>query len=132
MIQMQTKLVVADNTGAKEVAMIRRLGQRTRIAHVGDIIVVAVKSSTPDAAVKKGTVAKAVVVRTKAPIRRADGSYLRFDSNAVVILEGVNIRNFHERKSQKNPDGAIVEREASIHISNVMSAGRYDSKKSKA
>ena len=55
MIQMQTKLVVADNTGAKEVAMIRRLGQRTRIAHVGDIIVVAVKSSTPDAAVKKGT-----------------------------------------------------------------------------
>ena len=84
MIQMQTKLVVADNTGAKEVAMIRRLGQRTRIAHVGDIIVVAVKSSTPDAA----TVAKAVVVRTKAPIRRADGSYLRFDSNAVVILDG--------------------------------------------
>ena len=69
MIQMQTKLVVADNTGAKEVAMIRRLGQRTRIAHVGDIIVVAVKSSTPDAAVKKG-------------------SYLRFDSNAVVILDG--------------------------------------------
>ena len=85
MIQMQTKLVVADNTGAKEVAMIRRLGQRTRIAHVGDIIVVAVKSSTPDAA---GTVAKAVIVRTKAPIRRADGSYLRFDSNAVVILDG--------------------------------------------
>ena len=86
MIQMQTKLVVADNTGAKEVSMIRRLGQRTRIAHVGDVIVVAVKSSTPDAAVKKGTVAKAVVVRTKAPIRRS--SYLRFDSNAVVILDG--------------------------------------------
>ena len=86
MIQMQTKLVVADNTGAKEVSMIRRLGQRTRIAHVGDVIVVAVKSSTPDAAVKKGTVAKAVVVRTKAPIRRSDGSYLR--SNAVVILDG--------------------------------------------
>ena len=85
MIQMQTKLVVADNTGAKEVSMIRRLGQRTRIAHVGDV---AVKSSTPDAAVKKGTVAKAVVVRTKAPIRRSDGSYLRFDSNAVVILDG--------------------------------------------
>ena len=55
MIQMQTKLVVADNTGAKEVSMIRRLGQRTRIAHVGDVIVVAVKSSTPDAAVTKGT-----------------------------------------------------------------------------
>ena len=77
MIQMQTKLVVADNTGAKEVAMIRRLGQHSRTAKVGDIIVVAVKTSTPDAAVKKGTVAKAVIVRTKAPIRRADGSYLR-------------------------------------------------------
>ncbi len=88
MIQMQTKLIVADNTGAKEVAMIRRLGQLSRSAHVGDIIVVAVKSSTPDATIKKGTVAKAVIVRTKAPIRRPDGSYLRFDSNACVILDG--------------------------------------------
>ncbi len=88
MIQMQTRLVVADNTGAKEVAMIRRLGQHSRTAKVGDIIVVAVKTSTPDAAVKKGTVAKAVIVRTKAPIRRADGSYLRFDTNACVILDG--------------------------------------------
>ena len=88
MVQMQTRLVVADNTGAKEVAMIRRLGQRCKTAKVGDVIVVAVKSSTPDAAVKKGTVAKAVVVRTKAPIRRNDGSYLRFDTNACVILDG--------------------------------------------
>ncbi len=88
MIQMQTRLVVADNTGAKEVSMIRRLGQHSRTAHVGDVIVVAVKSSAPDAAVKKGTVAKAVIVRTKAPIRRADGSYLRFDTNACVILDG--------------------------------------------
>ena len=88
MIQMQTRLVVADNTGAKEVAMIRRLGQHSRTAKVGDIIVVAVKTSTPDAAVKKGTVAKAVIVRTKAPIRRNDGSYLRFDTNACVILDG--------------------------------------------
>lgn len=87
MIQMQTKLVVADNTGAKEVTMIRRLGQLSRNAKIGDTIVVAVKSSTPDASVKKGTVAKAVIVRTKAPIRRADGSYLRFDTNAVVILD---------------------------------------------
>lgn len=87
MIQMQTKLVVADNTGAKEVMMIRRLGQLSRWAQVGDTIVVAVKSSTPDASVKKGTVAKAVIVRTKAPIRRNDGSYLRFDTNAVVILD---------------------------------------------
>jgi len=88
MIYMQTRLVVADNTGAKEVMMIRRLGQPRKCAKIGDIIVVAVKSSTPDAEVKKGTVAKAVIVRTKAPIRRNDGSYLRFDSNAVVILDG--------------------------------------------
>jgi len=88
MIQMQTNLVVADNTGAKEVMMVRRLGQKKRIASVGDVIVVAVKSSIPEATVKKGTVAKAVIVRTKSPIRRVDGSYLRFDSNAVVILDG--------------------------------------------
>ncbi len=87
MIQMQTKLLVADNTGAKEVTMIRRLGQRSRTAAIGDVIVVAVKSSIPDATVKKGTVARAVIVRTKSPIRRSDGSYLRFDSNAVVILD---------------------------------------------
>ncbi|MGF1450116.1 MAG: 50S ribosomal protein L14 [Opitutales bacterium] len=88
MVQMQSRLNVADNTGAKEVMMIRRLGQAKDTASVGDIIVVTVKSSTPEAAVKKGTVAKAVVVRTKHPIRRSDGSYLRFDSNAVVILDG--------------------------------------------
>ena len=88
MLQMQTTLVVADNTGAKEVAMIRRMGQKSRTAHIGDVITVAVKTSSPDAAVKKGTVAKAVIVRTKAPIRRSDGSYLRFDTNAVVILDG--------------------------------------------
>ena len=87
MLQMQTRLDVADNTGAKQVMMIRRLGQPTRYAHVGDIIVVAVKDSTPDAQVKKGTVAQAVVVRTKHPIHRADGSYLRFDTNACVILD---------------------------------------------
>jgi large subunit ribosomal protein L14 len=84
---MQTRLDVADNTGAKKVMMIRRLGQITRFAHIGDIIVVAIKDSTPDAAVKKGTVAQAVIVRTKHPIRRADGSSVRFDSNACVILD---------------------------------------------
>jgi large subunit ribosomal protein L14 len=84
---MLSRLNVADNTGAKEVQMIRRLGQITDTAGVGDIIVCSVKDSTPDATVKKGSVVKAVIVRTKAPIRRADGSYLRFDSNAVVILD---------------------------------------------
>lgn len=87
MVQMLSRLDVADNTGAKEVQMIRRLGQLTDTAGIGDIIVCSVKDSTPDASVKKGTVVKAVVVRTKAPIRRNDGSYLRFDSNAVVILD---------------------------------------------
>ncbi len=88
MVQMLSRLDVADNTGAKEVQMIRRLGQLTDTAGVGDVIVCSVKDSTPDASVKKGTVVKAVIVRTKAPIRRNDGSYLRFDSNAVVILDG--------------------------------------------
>lgn len=86
MVQMQSVLDVADNTGARKAAMIRRLGQKKRTAGVGDIIVVAIKESTTDATVKKGEVAKAVIVRTRAPIRRADGSYLRFDSNAVVII----------------------------------------------
>jgi large subunit ribosomal protein L14 len=87
MIQLRSILEVAANTGARKVSMIRRLGQRTNTAGVGDIIVVNVKESSTDASVKKGEVAKAVVVRTNAPIRRADGSYLRFDSNAVVILD---------------------------------------------
>jgi large subunit ribosomal protein L14 len=88
MLQMQSRLDVADNTGAKQVMMIRRLGQISRFARIGDVIIVAVKDSTPDATVKKGTVAKAVIVRTKHPIRRADGSSLRFDTNACVILDG--------------------------------------------
>lgn len=86
MLQPESRLTVADNTGAKEVLMIRRIGQAKRTASVGDIIVASVKDSTPEASVKKGTVVKAVVVRTKYPIRRADGSYLRFDNNACVIV----------------------------------------------
>lgn len=86
MIQMQSRLDVADNTGAKKAMMIRRLGQLKRTASVGDEIVVNIRDSSPDASVKKGTVCRAVVVRTKAPIRRNDGSYLRFDNNAVVLI----------------------------------------------
>ncbi len=86
MIQMNSRVHIADNTGAKSAEMIRRLGQSKRTASVGDIIVCAVKESASDAAVKKGDVVRAVVVRTKAPIRRGDGSYLRFDSNAAVII----------------------------------------------
>ena len=87
MIQMRSILDVADNTGARKASMISRMGQNTAIAHVGDIITVNIKESSTDATVKKGEVAKAVVVRTKAALRRADGSYLRFDSNAIVIID---------------------------------------------
>lgn len=87
MIQQETRLKVADNSGAKEVLCIRVLGGTgKRYATVGDIIVVAVKNALPSGEVKKGAVSKAVVVRTKKEIRRADGSYIRFDDNACVLL----------------------------------------------
>ena len=87
MIQQETRLKVADNSGAKEVLCIRVLGgTHHRYATVGDQIVVAVKSAIPGGYVKKGSVTKAVVVRTKKEIRRADGSYIRFDDNACVLL----------------------------------------------
>jgi len=87
MIQQETRLNVADNSGAKEVLCINILGgSKKRYATVGDIIVVTVKSALPSGDVKKGTVSKAVVVRTKKEIRRADGSYIRFDDNACVLL----------------------------------------------
>jgi len=87
MIQQESRLTVADNTGAKEVLCIRVLGgSKKRYASVGDKIVVSVKSALPSGEAKKGTASKAVVVRTKKEIRRADGSYIRFDDNAVVLL----------------------------------------------
>ena len=90
MIQVQTRLKVADNSGAKEVQCIRVLGgTRRRYAHIGDVIVVTVKSATPHAAVKKSDVIRAVVVRTRKEVRRVDGSYLRFDDNACVIINDI-------------------------------------------
>lgn len=87
MIQTESRLKVADNSGAKEVLCIRVLGgTKKRYARIGDTIVVTVKDAAPAAAAKKGTVSKAVVVRTKKETRRADGSYIRFDDNAVVLL----------------------------------------------
>ena len=87
MIQTETRRNVADNSGAKEVLCIRVLGGTgRRYASVGDIIVVSVKNALPGSDVKKGTVSKAVVVRTNKEIRRADGSYIRFDDNACVLL----------------------------------------------
>lgn len=88
MIQQQTRLKVADNTGARELMCIRCLGGSYRkTSNIGDVIVASVKSATPGGVVKKGDVVKAVVVRTKNPIRRADGSYVRFDENAAVIIK---------------------------------------------
>ena len=88
MVQQQSILKVADNTGAKEIMVIRCLGGSYRkYARVGDVIVASVQTATPGGVVKKGDVVKAVVVRTKKPIRRADGSYVRFDENAAVILK---------------------------------------------
>ncbi|HEX7344197.1 MAG TPA: 50S ribosomal protein L14 [bacterium] len=88
MIQEYTRLNVADNTGAKRVMCFRVLGgTRRRYASLGDIIVASVKSAIPNSPVKKGEVVKAVVVRTRKEVRRPDGSYIRFDDNAVVILD---------------------------------------------
>ena len=87
MIQQQSRLKVADNTGAKEIMCIRCLGgSHRKFAEIGDIIIASVKSATPGGVVKKGEVVKAVIVRTKKGVRRADGSYLKFDENAAVII----------------------------------------------
>ncbi len=98
MIQMQTKLNVADNTGAKEVACIKVLGgSRRRTAGLGDIIVCSVKSVIAGSEVKKGSVVRGVIVRCRQPTRRADGSYVRFDQNALVLID-----------NDKNPRGTRI------------------------
>ncbi len=98
MIQEYTILNVADNSGAKKVMCFRVLGgTRRRYASVGDIIVCSVKDATPNGQVKKGEVARAVIVRTKHPVRRKDGSYIRFDDNAAVIID-----------AQKEPQGTRI------------------------
>jgi len=91
MVQHHTKLNVADNTGAKKVQCIKVLGgTRRRYGSVGDIIVVSIKSAVPGGSVKKGDLSKAVVVRTKKEVGRSDGSYVRFDDNAVVLIDEQN------------------------------------------
>ena len=87
MIQMESQIEVADNTGARVAKMIGVIGKRTRSARVGDVITAHIREAIPTASIKKGTVVKAVVVRTAYPIRRRDGSVLRFDGNAVVIID---------------------------------------------
>lgn len=88
MIQMQTRMTVADNTGAKEVMCVKVLGgTRRRYAGLGDIVVCSVKSVIPGSEIKKGQVVKGVVVRVKSPTRRTDGSYVKFDANALVLID---------------------------------------------
>ncbi|NLK12276.1 MAG: 50S ribosomal protein L14 [Candidatus Phytoplasma sp.] len=88
MIQQESRLVVADNSGAKEVLVIKVLGgTRRRYANIGDVVVVTVKKAIPAGTVKKGDVVKAVIVRSKTGARRADGSYIKFDENAAVIIK---------------------------------------------
>jgi len=87
MIQEETDLEVADNTGARRVRCFRIYGQRKRYAYVGDVIRVAVKEAQPTGLVKKGQTCRAIIVRTKHPVRRVDGSYVRFDTNAVVLVD---------------------------------------------
>jgi large subunit ribosomal protein L14 len=90
MIQQESRCSVADNSGARDVLCIRVLGgTRKRYASLGDMVVVSVKSATPGAEVKKGTVSRAIVVRTRKEVRRNDGSYIRFDDNAVVLLNNL-------------------------------------------
>lgn len=90
MIQMESKVQVADNTGARVAKMIGVLGKRTKSAGIGDVVTVHIREATPTANVKKGEVVQGVVVRTAAPIRRSDGSVLRFDRNAIVIIDKDN------------------------------------------
>ena len=90
MIQMQTSLDVADNSGAKRIVAITVLGQRKKYAKIGDIVTATVKEAIPNGTVKKGEVVKAVIVRTGTKLRRADGSYLRFDKSAAVIIDDQN------------------------------------------
>ena len=194
MIQNESRMRVADNTGAKEVLVIRCLGGSVRkFANIGDVVVCAVKQATPGGSVKKGDVVKAVIVRTRRGVRRENGTYIKFDDNACVIIkddktpkgtrifgpvarelrdkdfmkivslapevnikkgdkvkvitgaykgtigevkavfpkedrvivEGVNMVKKHLKPTQANPEGGIVEKEAKIHVSNVM---LYDEK----
>ena len=98
MIQQESRLQVADNTGARELMCIKVLGgSRRRFAHVGDVIVCSVKSVLPGSEIKKKSIVHAVIVRCKQPTRRADGSYIRFDSNAAVIID-----------KDKNPRGTRI------------------------
>ncbi len=98
MIQQETRMKVADNTGAKELLCIRVIGgSKRRYANVGDVVIASVKKATPGGVVKKGDVVKAVIVRSQKGVRRADGSYIKFDENAAVLI-----------RDDKNPRGTRI------------------------
>jgi len=152
MIQPRSMLDVADNSGAKKVQCIRVMGgANKRYASLGDTVIVAIKEAAPDGTVKKGEVARAVVVRTVKEVRRRDGSYIRFDRNAVVLIkpdenpvgtrifgpvarelrerqvEKLNMMKKHQRPTQKLRQGGIIERESPLALSNVLVVcGRCD------
>jgi len=122
MVQQESRLNVADNSGAKEVLVIRVLGgTRKRYASIGDKVVVTVKSALPSGNVKKGTVSKAVVVRTKKEIRRKDGSYIRFDDNAAVLLNN----NDEPRGTRIFGPVARELREKAVHENCITSTGGF-------
>ena len=118
---MQTRLVVADNTGAKELMCVKVLGSsKRRFAGLSDVIICSVKSVIPGSNIKKGSVVKAVIVRTKFPVRREDGSYVRFDSNAAVLIDnnrnpigtrvfGAVARELRGKESKKKVKGKAAE-----------------------
>ena len=149
MIQQESRLKVADNSGAREILVIKVLGGSYRkTGNIGDVVVATVKQATPGGVVKKADVVKAVIVRTKSGARRADGSYIKFDENAAVIIkvrvmrgkdagkegqitkvlksadkvvvEGINMIKKHQKPNNTNPQGGIIDKEAPIHVSNVM------------
>ena len=133
MIQVQTELFVADNTGAKKIECIKVLGgSKRRYASIGDTIVIAVKEAIPKGKVKKGSVHKAVVVRVKKGIHRDDGSKVKFDNNAAVLVDDIEIDKSGNRakvkeinmvkkhvKTTKEKKGGIISKESFIHISNL-------------
>src|SRR2546423_160424 len=136
MIQQQSYLDIADNTGAKEAMCIKVLrgssskGKfKRKVAHVGDVIICAVKKTLPGGEVKQGSIIRCVVVRTRHPTRRVDGSYVRFDHNAAVtidkennrvVVEGINRVWKHVRPNQRNQQGGRIQKDAPVHLSNVL------------
>ena len=127
MLQIRTRLDVADNSGARMATMIGVIGKATMTAGIGDVITANVKEASPGGTVKKGDVVRAVVVRTKQPVKRPDGSYLRFDNNAIVIIDTARELNaVAEARRLKIPTVAIVDTNADPTLITHPIAGNDD------